>query len=59
MNINKKAVQENDEKSKAPKPMMTTFSPAAPMGNLPKMSDHPPSSLKEEVTVGNNKYRIV
>ena len=59
VNINKKAVQENDEKSKAPKPMMTTFSPAAPMGNLPKMSDHPPSSLKEEVTVGNNKYRIV
>jgi hypothetical protein len=59
VNFNKKAVQENDEKVKAPKPMMTTFSPAAPMGNIPKMSDHPPSSLKEEVTVGNNKYRIV
>ena len=59
VNINKKAVQENDEKIKAPKPLMTTFSPAAPMGNLPKMSDHPPSSLKESVTVGKNKYRIV
>jgi hypothetical protein len=50
-----------------PKPMMTNFQPAAPMGNIPKMSDQPANmsattkkpGLRESVQVGDNKYRIV
>lgn len=46
--------------SSAPAPMMKSFEPAAPMGSIPKMSDqNSMKQIKEEVQVGENKYRIV